>query len=125
MCVQNIYNSNLKLFSCAGSQADQVCYLSYPHVKRPRKIWLPVLKVNPRQAVEGKFVVLLQTDDDEGPSDTIEEIIVDNLADRNHPAGKLISKSEMLIQKTNFIVTYHLQMMIIMKTLNNVIETNV
>lgn len=84
----NIYNSNLKLFSCAGSQADQVCYLSYPHVKRPRKIWLPVLKVNPRQAVEGKFVLLQQTVDEE-PSDTIEEIIVDNLADRNHPAGNI------------------------------------
>ncbi|KAG7559517.1 Transposase-associated domain [Arabidopsis thaliana x Arabidopsis arenosa] len=71
-----------------GSQADQVCYLSYPYTKRPRKSWLTVCKVNPRNVIQGKFsdtdlVILQQTVDDATPT-IVEEVIVDTLVDGNH-----------------------------------------
>ncbi|KAG7588661.1 hypothetical protein ISN44_As07g009810 [Arabidopsis suecica] len=71
-----------------GSQADQVCYLSYPYTKRPRKLWLTVCKVNPRNVIQRKFsdtdlVILQQTVDDATPT-IVEEVIVDTLVDGNH-----------------------------------------
>ncbi|KAG7536908.1 hypothetical protein ISN44_As13g008310 [Arabidopsis suecica] len=71
-----------------GSQADQVCYLSYPYTKRPRKSWLTVCKVNPRNVIQGNFsdtdlVILQQTVDDATPT-IVEEVIVDTLVDGNH-----------------------------------------
>ncbi|KAG7528519.1 hypothetical protein ISN44_Un175g000020 [Arabidopsis suecica] len=71
-----------------GSQADQVCYLSYPNTKRPRKTWLSICKVNPRNVVQGKFtendMVILQQSVDEAPPSMIEEVIVESLVDGNH-----------------------------------------
>lgn len=51
-------------------------------------MWLTVLKVNPRNIVQGSFnekelVVLQQTSDDRMTA-SIEEIVVDTLIDENH-----------------------------------------
>ncbi|XP_020886398.1 uncharacterized protein LOC110229804 isoform X2 [Arabidopsis lyrata subsp. lyrata] len=71
-----------------GSQADQVCYLSYLNTKQPRKTWLSICKVNPRNVVQGKFtendMVILQQSVDEAPPSMIEEVIVESLVDGNH-----------------------------------------
>lgn len=72
-----------------GSQANQVCYFLYPYVKPPRKLWQIVLKVNPRNRVQGKFnekeLVILQQTDNDGMTFTVEEINVDCLVDGKHP----------------------------------------
>lgn len=36
-----------------ASQADQVCYIPYPRVKKKTDRWLTVIKINPRGRVEG------------------------------------------------------------------------
>lgn len=36
-----------------ASQADQVCYIPYPHLKKKTHPWLAVIKINPRGRVEG------------------------------------------------------------------------
>ncbi|XP_019097715.1 PREDICTED: uncharacterized protein LOC109131328 [Camelina sativa] len=77
---------NYELF--IGSQADQVCYLSYPYTKRPRKSWLTVCKVNPRNVVQGKFndddLVILQQTVIEATPTLVEEIIIESLVDESH-----------------------------------------
>ncbi|XP_020870151.1 uncharacterized protein LOC110225251 [Arabidopsis lyrata subsp. lyrata] len=67
-----------------ASQADQVCYIPYPYTKKPKSIWLNVLKVNPRGNISGEYETnddptLLQTENDDGVLlTTIEDIVLDN-----------------------------------------------
>lgn len=73
----------------AASQADQVCYIPYPYIKQPKKLWLNVLKVNPRANIYGNYkskepTLLQQETDDDAMVTTIEEIVVDHLADKRN-----------------------------------------
>ncbi|XP_048591404.1 uncharacterized protein LOC125576096 [Brassica napus] len=67
-----------------ASQADQVCYIPYPYVKKPKQSWLNVLKVNPRRIISGEYedkepTLLQQENDDAVLMTTIEELAVDHL----------------------------------------------
>ncbi|CAA7038930.1 unnamed protein product [Microthlaspi erraticum] len=75
------------------SQADQVCYIPYPYVSKPRKCWLNVLKVNPRANILGNYKdkepTLLQQENDDDVSTTNEDIIIDSLVIREHPTEEI------------------------------------
>ncbi|XP_010518461.1 PREDICTED: uncharacterized protein LOC104793747 [Camelina sativa] len=74
-----------------ASQAEQVCYIPYPYVKKPKQIWFNVLKVNPRGNISGEYVnssetTLLQTENDDAVlMTTIEDIVLDNLEEEVNP----------------------------------------
>ncbi|CAA7034268.1 unnamed protein product [Microthlaspi erraticum] len=76
-----------------ASQADQVCYIPYPYVSKPRKCWLNVLKVNPRANILGNYKdkepTLLQQENDDDVSTTNEDIIIDSLVIREHPTEEI------------------------------------
>ncbi|KAL0877862.1 hypothetical protein Bca101_027568 [Brassica carinata] len=67
-----------------ASQADQVCYIPYPYVKKPKQSWLNVLKVNPRRIIFGEYedkdpVTLQQENDDAVMMTTVEDLEVEHL----------------------------------------------
>ncbi|KAG2322926.1 hypothetical protein Bca52824_016139 [Brassica carinata] len=67
-----------------ASQAGQVCYIPYPYVKKPKQLWLNVLKVNPRGIISGEYedkerTLLQQENDDAVLMTTIEDLAVDHL----------------------------------------------
>lgn len=74
-----------------ASQADQVCYIPYPYTKKPKHLWLNVLKVNPRGNISGSYEnndepTLLQTENDDAVMiTTIEDLVVDNLVEEENP----------------------------------------
>ena len=73
-----------------ASQADQVCYIPYPYTKKPKKLWLNVVKVNPRGNISGEYEnkdqTLLQTEnDDDVLMTTVEDLVVDNLVQSLNP----------------------------------------
>ncbi|XP_056843150.1 uncharacterized protein LOC130495698 [Raphanus sativus] len=75
-----------------ASQAEQVCYIPYPYVKKPKKLWLNVLKVNPRRLIiPGEYedvasVTLQQENYDAVSLTTIENLEFEHLAhDREEP----------------------------------------
>ncbi|XP_024009381.1 uncharacterized protein LOC112084472 [Eutrema salsugineum] len=66
-----------------ASQADQVCFIPYPYRKRPKQLWLNVLKVNPRGNISGEYenkepALLQEINDDAVMLTTIEDLVVDN-----------------------------------------------
>ena len=68
-----------------ASQAHQVCYISYPYVKKPKQSWYNVLKVNPRGIISGEYedkesTLLQQDNDDAVLMTTIEDLAVDHLS---------------------------------------------
>lgn len=78
------------MFDCTASQAGQVCYIPYPYVKKPKHLWLNVLKVNPRRIISGEYTeeptLLQQENDDAVLMTTIEDLAVDHLVyDRTEP----------------------------------------
>ncbi|XP_048634050.1 uncharacterized protein LOC125608146 [Brassica napus] len=67
-----------------ASQADHVCYIPYPYVKKPKHLWLNVLKVNPRGIISGEYenkepTLLQQVNDDAVLMTTVEDLAVDHL----------------------------------------------
>ncbi|XP_010462917.1 PREDICTED: uncharacterized protein LOC104743549 [Camelina sativa] len=65
---------------------DQVCYIPYPYIKKPKREWHSVLKVNPRGNISREYEnnepALLQTEtDDVVLITTIEDLIVNNLVE--------------------------------------------
>ena len=73
-----------------GSQADQVCYIPYPYTKKPKNIWLNVLKVNPRGNISGEYEnndpTLFQTEiDDAVLLTTIEDLVLENPVEGLNP----------------------------------------
>ncbi|KAL0702360.1 hypothetical protein Bca4012_058482 [Brassica carinata] len=67
------------------SQADQVCYITYPYVKKPKHLWLNVLKVNPRRLIisgeseDNDPTTLQQENDDAVLMTTVEDLEVEHL----------------------------------------------
>nr|AAF79675.1 F9C16.30 [Arabidopsis thaliana] len=73
-----------------GSQADQVCYIPYSYTKKPKNIWLNVLKVNPRENISGEYEnndpTLLQTENDDAVLlTTIENLVLENPVESLNP----------------------------------------
>jgi len=73
-----------------GSQADQVCYIPYSYTKKPKNIWLNVLKVNPRGNISGEYEnndpTLLQTENDDAVLlTTIENLVLKNPVESLNP----------------------------------------
>ncbi|WZY99740.1 hypothetical protein YC2023_072069 [Brassica napus] len=68
-----------------ASQAEQVCYIPYPYVRKPKQLWLNVLKVNPRRLiVAGEYedvasITLQQENDDAVLMTTVEDLQFEHL----------------------------------------------
>lgn len=68
-----------------ASQAEQVCYIPYPYVRKPKQLWLNVLKVNPRRLiVAGEYedvasITLQQENDDAVMMTTVEDLQFEHL----------------------------------------------
>lgn len=67
-----------------ASQAEQVCYIPYPYVKKPKQLWLNVLKVNPRRLIiageyEDAVPMLQQENDDAVLMTTVEDLEFEHL----------------------------------------------